>query len=534
MSLEPPDDGFSEQELYVLGSNDRAIIEATKQLLWKIARSSLVDPLQLEVVAKLLAVLQRMPHVHTEIDVRMELAGPNRRYGDHEIFHWWEVGVEERLVEVYSKGFFNRDWGGGDSFLCMHWAAQPGFDTEFADHLDSLGIVDDAMPFEEEVNRIDLSEPGYRLTVYLEGEETKLEAYQEELDDEEDLDSGPSPSTPEPSDEHRKTPDPAHPGGGVVSEGPLELLSTSAGDVPILKVPRTDIEQLDITRLHSICLEMMHPDHARALRQRIWLRVDGYADDPREPLEIPEVRKWMQKFDERWPYSFFFLDPRISSNLHLIACSVCPFKLTSAVRFTTLPGLPPRLYRPTQLTDKQASSKFLEAHFVAMNAICEGLGDSEDVIRRMRELVLNSLGFQQTENGRAEPAMMFAPDYGLRLLADGHRPDTLLHFYPFMMFILGILSPGHYTTSSRTPIDGMDHSVSLDFDTTVLDAILDLCPSIKREVDEWLAIPPPSASTLELSRPVQFGLAAKLGTLQKGAYEEFVPLVAQSVFACGE
>lgn len=128
--------------------------------------------------------------------------------------------------------------------------------------------------------------------------------------------------------------------------------------------------------------------------------------------------------------------------------------------------------------------------------------------------------------------MSLAPDYGLKMLAMGYRPDVEINLYPFMMFVVGSMGHGRFTTSSRTPVDGVDHSLSLDFDSETLETILTLCPSIRSEVEEWLSREPAPTDPLQLSAPVRFGVTAKIGTLQRGQGEDFVPLVIQDVFAC--
>jgi hypothetical protein len=53
--------------------------------------------------------------------------------------------------------------------------------------------------------------------------------------------------------------------------------------------------------------------------------VDGWNDDPREIHMIPEVRRFYQKFQQAWPYWFYFcnldqdgLKPMVFSCLHKI------------------------------------------------------------------------------------------------------------------------------------------------------------------------------------------------------------------------
>jgi hypothetical protein len=168
----PPEeeDVEDDEEEYVLNDRDRNVIAAAKQLLWKMARWPAVNAKQLMAVAKVLNVLEQLPQTSDDIDVSIQLSGPERKYGEHEIRHDWEVRIEGKLIVVSAAGSFYRPGTGHDSFTCLQWTAGPGSDADYCDYLDSCSIVDDAMPFEPEVARIDLSEPGYSLDVYMDGE----------------------------------------------------------------------------------------------------------------------------------------------------------------------------------------------------------------------------------------------------------------------------------------------------------------------------------------------------------------------------
>lgn len=187
-------------ERYELGPVDQTILGAGKQLLWKIARSPLVGPAELEVVAKAMKILDRMPEVSPDADILIELSGPRRWFGEHEIWHWWEIGVEEQTVRFGSGGHFYRESTGGDSFTSMQWSAYPGYEAEYNDYLEHLSIVDDAQPFHAEVTQINLQDSGYTLTVSEDGEEVGESDCDEEDDDVADED----PSSVLPADESER------------------------------------------------------------------------------------------------------------------------------------------------------------------------------------------------------------------------------------------------------------------------------------------------------------------------------------------
>ncbi|HOI38106.1 MAG TPA: hypothetical protein PLF11_12065 [Bacillota bacterium] len=180
----PVDEEEAEQGAgeYLFDERDWNVVAAAKQLLWKIARWPVLNSRRLMAVAKVLNVLEQLPRTGDDIDVSIQLCGPERKYGEHEIRHDWEVRVEGKLIVVTAAGSFYQPGTGHDSFTCLQWTAEPGAETDYCDYLDTCSIVDDVMPFEPEVARINLSEPDYSLEIYGYGEDEDLSDGSEEDD----------------------------------------------------------------------------------------------------------------------------------------------------------------------------------------------------------------------------------------------------------------------------------------------------------------------------------------------------------------
>ena len=159
-----------ENEDYILSDADETIIAAAKALLKKVERSNLADLDQREVVQRMLGVLDRLPGVSEEMWAEVGLRKPEQRFGEHRILHYWQIRVDGHEINIVAGGSFWRPSTGGDSFTSLSWTAWPGCETDRGDYLGSLGIVDDAMPFADEVEGIDLSQPGYKLDVSLDGD----------------------------------------------------------------------------------------------------------------------------------------------------------------------------------------------------------------------------------------------------------------------------------------------------------------------------------------------------------------------------
>lgn len=153
------------KERYILNDKDKQLVTSAIRLLQKTSRASFLKPSQLVSIGKALHVLTSLPDTTEDIELTIDLSGPKRWYGDHEIWHYWQVSIEPGYISISSGGHFYRQSTGGDSFTCMQWSAQPECEAVYSDYLNSLSIVDDAQSFEFEVEQMDLSQSGYAIQV---------------------------------------------------------------------------------------------------------------------------------------------------------------------------------------------------------------------------------------------------------------------------------------------------------------------------------------------------------------------------------
>jgi hypothetical protein len=110
-------------------------------------------------------------------------------------------------------------------------------------------------------------------------------------------------------------------------------------------------------------------------------------------------------------------------------------------------------------------------------------------------------------------------------------PTADLFFYDFQMFSLTVLGSGDYSTVSDTQYAGQWHCLSLDFNQAHLERILakadhQLATHLRAE----LSRDPASPRSIEFKGHIEFGVRARLGQLQTGPHEQFVPLIAQEIF----
>lgn len=176
----------SDPNAYVTGEHDRIILSAAVQLVFRILEADIADDAQRVVVARIGRILARLPAEFDPIDASLTLTGPRRLFGGHEIHHWWTIEVEGERISISSSGYFHRPETGGDSFLSMSWSAVPGEEPEFEDNVQQLRLVNDAAPFEVEVENIDPDAGRHSLEVLLNGDEVN----QGVLEDENELDEG--------------------------------------------------------------------------------------------------------------------------------------------------------------------------------------------------------------------------------------------------------------------------------------------------------------------------------------------------------
>jgi len=163
---------------YCLNSRDQTVVTTAIQLLEKILHADFVTPAEIVSVAKVLHVLKRLPQRSTELTVAISLSGPTRQFGEHRIYHFWQVNVFDSEVEISSGGHFYRKSTGGDTFTCMNWSGQPGVEADYGDFLAQHKIVDDAQPYDQEIAAVDLTQAGYTLSV-TDDENPLLEEYDE-------------------------------------------------------------------------------------------------------------------------------------------------------------------------------------------------------------------------------------------------------------------------------------------------------------------------------------------------------------------
>jgi len=152
-----------------------------------------------------------------------------------------------------------------------------------------------------------------------------------------------------------------------------QRLRPTVSEPAILMLSRRQVETCDLAE-PLVLLRRLTADRQTAIDfcGRISLVVDGYNDDPRELFEVPEVRAYIKRLDQAWPYWFFFLS-QIDESIKLLESSLCD-------TIEVVPGV-------TSI-DLDQLERSLARHFTAMHRLREALGLPEDLCEEVAEGII--------------------------------------------------------------------------------------------------------------------------------------------------
>ncbi len=91
----------------------------------------------------------------------------------------------------------------------------------------------------------------------------------------------------------------------------------------VLLISRREVEQADLPSVLSrLKVFLATREDAWLYRGQMTLVVDGYNHDPRELVDIPEVRTLLRRLEAEWPYWAFFLN-QLDHTINLWAACLC-------------------------------------------------------------------------------------------------------------------------------------------------------------------------------------------------------------------
>jgi hypothetical protein len=145
----------------------------------------------------------------------------------------------------------------------------------------------------------------------------------------------------------------------------------STPDFVTIVVSREEVVALDTTpALSALRVLIASPVTAKQWFERVDLSVDGYNHVADELFEIPDVRNYIQKLDDEFPYWLYFLSKRHLGLQCIAHCFLPPFLTPEAKA----------IHYPAKL-DELLSMRWLPA----MNQICEWTGMSEQRIEELTD-----------------------------------------------------------------------------------------------------------------------------------------------------
>jgi hypothetical protein len=156
-------------------------------------------------------------------------------------------------------------------------------------------------------------------------------------------------------------------------------------DPVVLLISRREIESEDpaeaVDRLHALF----------NTREAIWqyrgqmtLAVDGYNDDSRELVDVPEVCRFLTKLDQQWPYWAFFFN-QVDDSIKLLASCLCASE---------------HVGQGMVAMDPNALRQFLLRGFAAMNSLFDEHGFPEAECEAISNGVVQIIEQAFTDDGR--------------------------------------------------------------------------------------------------------------------------------------
>ena len=142
-------------------------------------------------------------------------------------------------------------------------------------------------------------------------------------------------------------------------------------------VGHSDVPKLNVKPYVDILNNLLTDSYlVHKFRHRVDLAFEGYDSDAREIFKVPEIRKFVKKFDEVWPFWFFFMSKQ-SSTLKAIAFCLSSYNKVA-------PGL--TRVEPGDLEE------FLNRHFHYVNILFEKFGLPEDMNIAITEEITDYFG----------------------------------------------------------------------------------------------------------------------------------------------
>ena len=145
-------------------------------------------------------------------------------------------------------------------------------------------------------------------------------------------------------------------------------------DFMTVVVSKEEVDSGDISpALGTFKLLLQSPETMEHFFERVEIAFQGYDSDSRELFEIPDVRQYVHKLDEQFPFWLFFL-AKTHPGLQCLMLCFLPPHLTREAKVRQFPGE----------IDKLLSRRW----FPAMNQVCAKVSFSDTRIHTLTDRVI--------------------------------------------------------------------------------------------------------------------------------------------------
>ena len=160
----------------------------------------------------------------------------------------------------------------------------------------------------------------------------------------------------------------------ITMKQPVDL--SKNGEITIL-ITKNDVDNDNLQGVLDRFNVLLRPEFVYEMKQVLTVSFCGYGNDMREVYEIEEVRDFLYRLDEKFPYWFYFCNLENQGLLTLTLC-FCDAAKISGHEFDY---------------SHLALAKFMERHFSAYNYLAEALRLSEKEIEEMSDKLASYYGF---------------------------------------------------------------------------------------------------------------------------------------------
>ena len=154
----------------------------------------------------------------------------------------------------------------------------------------------------------------------------------------------------------------------VMANSPRIDLRPGVNEPVVLMISRREVEAADLASVVArLKVFLATREDAWLYRGQMTLVVDGYNNDPRELVDIPEVRALLRGLESEWPYWAYFFNQVDDSIKLLLSCVAgCRFLGRGAVEM-----------------DADLVAGALARGFGGMNIVFDRFGFPEDELEKM-------------------------------------------------------------------------------------------------------------------------------------------------------